>query len=1587
MENGSTQLQQIVKELIMNCIRKSNLILFTLLFINQYSIASEKDYQGSKDIYSKTVQQQSTGEIINYLSGKLSYETVDAVIPGSRGMDIIISRSHNLNERVLGYQATVGSMVNWHFEIPRIVIPTTPWGITSGWQPEEFDNIIDVTRTTRTGICNDPYPGDGRASQKNTGMPIAKKYWAGMQLKIPGQPAQNLLKNTDTSSRYPANTKWVTTSDWVVSCTSNGEGFIVKSPQGITYTMDVMRAFYNYTGLLYQWNEPGNNTLFASKIEDLHNNKITYSYETGNGFYEIRDRNGYLRTKYKLPVYSTKLTKITRNDAAGEQIVNFDYKDSAGFGGSIDTISINGREWNYKYKLDDHVGKLEHYLEEVINPDGTTWKYKYEGEKSYRDEDPGIVPQFEGPNLLTQVKLPSGGTIDYAYKVFNKLKNDPYDTNIRLHTRLTKNAVKTVDNWVFNYQNHSNNTVKVTVTKGLDSESHIYKNDKSFQHGQLISQEFKRNTDSKKINYTYEKLAEIGEFTFLDYPKDIPDSLTTKVKLVKKEIIQDGNTYTTDYLEHDIYGKPKKIKEVFAGKTKFTKLSYYNNLSNWLIGLPKITSVSETDVDEKYQVVSEISYHNAYTSAGLYNNLGLPYEQKSFGVWKKRFTKYTDHGELERVEFNSLKTAGVGNRFIEYKDYNRGQPQLITVPSRYKGTTISMSQAVDNNGWIKSSTDYNDVTTHYLYDAQGNIKSIDLENDTGDTKSWADTLYTWATNANGTLTRTVQSCELSDDGETCAGDVRFTQTETYDGLLRLTSLSKSDGANTYYQSYGYDKNNQQICSSYWSDSLSSCNSQTKGINKTFDFINRLTTISTSGLGTVNYKYLAGNKIQLTDAEHNTTTTKYQAFGSPSYERAIDIKSPESVTTTIEIDVFGLTHSIAQQGLTKAGAFKTITENRYYDDYKQLCLTTRPDVGNTLYKHNALGKLVWSKAGVTNTKCSATQPALSTSFSYDNLGELQTINYPDNSGDVTYERDNNGNVKTLTAGNVIHRYEYNNQNLLEEEQLYIDTQLPLTLKYTYNDLQQRSMISYPDGTVVNFKPNSFGEPTEAQTYNGTIVALSFAKSATYYANGLLNSFTYGNGVKHETTIHSDSLLPKQLKDTGPSGSNLPSTVMSLTYDYDNNANVTSINDGQNSAYSLTDLQYDGLDRLTSTTGGSGIGSSSLRYDGFGNITYYKNKGKTLNYTYDYAKNRLSKVTGVSGRYGSIRYDGRGNIEYNGVYSLDFNAANQLTTAKGNSYLYDGHNRRVKQTDASGTSYSMYSQDGMLLYREKGSTITGNGTNYIYLGKKLIAKYGNVTPQSVDKSRQHSRPFGETIEAPKDDVGYTGHKFDTDLGLSYMQARYYDPVIGRFYSNDPIGFRDVHSFNRYAYANNNPYKYVDPTGQYVESAWDAASLSVGLYSLGNNLWNGNFGAAGIDALGVAADGVALALPIVPGGAGMAISASRQGAEAVSKYEVGAFNDLSKRSAVGDKLDIHHAAQKHPASQVIDGYDPKTAPSIAVPAREHRRIPTIKGGYEGNARGLLAKDIKDLRQHTNAPNSALQNLIRLNKESYPSAFIKGK
>jgi RHS repeat-associated protein len=85
-----------------------------------------------------------------------------------------------------------------------------------------------------------------------------------------------------------------------------------------------------------------------------------------------------------------------------------------------------------------------------------------------------------------------------------------------------------------------------------------------------------------------------------------------------------------------------------------------------------------------------------------------------------------------------------------------------------------------------------------------------------------------------------------------------------------------------------------------------------------------------------------------------------------------------------------------------------------------------------------------------------------------------------------------------------------------------------------------------------------------------------------------------------------------------------------------------------------------------------------------------------------------------------------------------------------------------------------------------------------------------------SRTEYSPYGEQLGGASgtldDKISFAGHSVDENIGLSYMGARYYEPFVGRFMGMDPLGFDELnlHSLNRYIYANNNPYKFVDPNG---------------------------------------------------------------------------------------------------------------------------------------------------------------------------------
>ena len=80
------------------------------------------------------------------------------------------------------------------------------------------------------------------------------------------------------------------------------------------------------------------------------------------------------------------------------------------------------------------------------------------------------------------------------------------------------------------------------------------------------------------------------------------------------------------------------------------------------------------------------------------------------------------------------------------------------------------------------------------------------------------------------------------------------------------------------------------------------------------------------------------------------------------------------------------------------------------------------------------------------------------------------------------------------------------------------------------------------------------------------------------------------------------------------------------------------------------------------------------------------------------------------------------------------------------------------------------------------------------------------------RKTYAPYGKASNKDGDNrIGYTGHVEDQN-GLIYAGARYYDPTLGRFLSDDPVRFSESNpmSFNRFAYANDNPYRFIDPTG---------------------------------------------------------------------------------------------------------------------------------------------------------------------------------
>ena len=656
----------------------------------------------------------------------------------------------------------------------------------------------------------------------------------------------------------------------------------------------------------------------------------------------------------------------------------------------------------------------------------------------------------------------------------------------------------------------------------------------------------------------------------------------------------------------------------------------------------------------------------------------MPDKEELFDVWQKKYAEYHQDGNVKKVEFNQILNHGVTsgeqavNLYQYYDGYMRGIPQLVKVPNRLAAGEMQLSRSVDENGWIESVTDFNGHTTEYEYDKIGRIKSIDSPG-----TKWLDTVFTWSFDADLQPVRTTERCTLDKTTHTCSDTAAFTTTTTYDGLLRATLIEQSDGTNSVYQNSRFNADNQVTFQSYPSSSIT----EASGISYSYDALQRQETISFSGGGTITNEYLTGNKIKVTDAgknaenTQNSTTTTYLAYGEPSYEQAIMIESPESVATSIDINLFGNIKSITQSGLNGISQ----TEYRAYDAQQRLCQIVRNDVGTTVFKRNALGQIAWQAQGqsaTSNTVCNTTASAADKiEYGYDNLGSRHTVDYKgDEAIERTYTLDKNGNIKTIVGQGYSQSYNYNELGLLEDESLTISGRAAgaLRLDYTYSKLGHLSAIKYPgDLPAVGFSPNGFGQATQAiRSYPPAPVQQldTFVKGgedkAQYHPNGVVHSFTYGNGLKHVTDLDSAN-RPKLINDYAEVSGRGNDNKVSLAYVFDNNNNIISLSNHVEPNYSLTNLVYDGLDRLTSTAGNNaGSGSSTISYDGLGNIRTYSNSSEvdaygfehmSLSYTYDETGDspsyKLLKVENGTGDSASLvrdfsaddSYDSRGNVK--------------------------------------------------------------------------------------------------------------------------------------------------------------------------------------------------------------------------------------------------------------------------------------------------------------------------------------------------------
>jgi len=772
---------------------------------------------------------------------------------------------------------------------------------------------------------------------------------------------------------------------------------------------------------------------------------------------------------------------------------------------------------------------------------------------------------------------------------------------------------------------------------------------------------------------------------------------------------------------------------------------------------------------------------------------------------------------------------------------------LYTELHRYSNTNgLQMVRLKENNanGTLMGQTSF-------VYDAYGNPTNVMLKDDNRDitvTQEYDYTLY-----KAGFLTK--HSAQVTD-----ASNQNTTVTQQMKYSLATGELTEHTDGKGYVTRYEYDKLGRatkviypdlsQVVLSYDDQNNQATAIDETGVTQRIQWnpLGLKVAEGIVGKGTSRYGYDAFSRLVWSeDGAGNRMTYTYNAwdqlvrtdlpggnnaFSAVVYDdinRTVQTTDPEGNVSKGIFDLLGRT--TRQEARDPSGAL--VSKMDYTYDFMGNVLTQVDGRGSiTSFAYDVLSRLV----AVTDPENQTTQ------YAYSLAGNLKEVRYPGNQGKVVKRYDQMGHLiqQTDPAGQ-IDTYAYDaNSNLIQKTDRAGQVQT-----YNYNNRNQQISSSTANETIT-YGYDQAGRRLSMQdglgtTYFGYEPATGWLKTVTY-PDQRQTQYTYDNQGIRTQMIDPFGVVTKYQynarNELAAVGTTPTQWDAQYTYKKNGLRATTHLLNVVTATFGYNELN---LTSLTHTRTGGMLNSFAYGYDQNRNQISKTENSQSYTYGYD-TLNRILSSTQLNEEY---TYDPRGNRQ-----TLQTDAL--LDMAEIN-YQYDNRNRLMQVNRGINPAVQyLYNGDGLLSER----TEAGVTTRYYYDGEQIIAEgivsgggvthkasyiRGNELVARVDASGSKAyyghNGHGDVVnlidssgqvlnsytydmwgnplavqEIVDNPFRYSGEYWDDSTGLQYLRARWYDPSIGRFISEDTYEgeLNNPLSLNLYTYVYNNPLIFIDPTG---------------------------------------------------------------------------------------------------------------------------------------------------------------------------------